>query len=63
MRQWYLVYPKGKELSLVAKAFRDFALEIRASLYERMESQWPTLAQFFRAAYQLPTADPPNKKT
>ena len=28
MRQWYLVYAKGKELSPVARAFLDFALEI-----------------------------------
>ena len=27
MRQWYLVHPKGKELSLVAQAFLEFALE------------------------------------
>lgn len=26
-RQWYLVYPKGKELSLVAQAFYDFCMQ------------------------------------
>lgn len=56
MRQWYLVYPKGKELSLVAKAFLDFALKIRMSLYERMELMWPELAPAFQAAYDRPMA-------
>lgn len=35
-RAWYLVYPKGRELSLIARAFLDFAMgrehEIKASL-------------------------------
>jgi DNA-binding transcriptional LysR family regulator len=53
MRQWYLVHPRGKELSLVAKAFLDFALEIRVSLYERMERMWPKLAKSFQIADEL----------
>jgi DNA-binding transcriptional LysR family regulator len=52
MRQWYLVYPKGKELSLVAQPFLNFALEISPSLYGRMERLWPSLAPAFRAANQ-----------
>jgi LysR family transcriptional regulator, low CO2-responsive transcriptional regulator len=50
MRQWYLVYPKGKELSLVARAFLDFALGISPSMNERMARLWPSLGQFFTAA-------------
>jgi DNA-binding transcriptional LysR family regulator len=50
MRQWYLVYPKGKELSLVAQAFLDFALDISPSMHERMESLWPDLAPSLAAA-------------
>jgi DNA-binding transcriptional LysR family regulator len=50
MRQWYLVYPKGKELSLVAQAFLDFALDISPSMNERMARLWPSLGQFFTAA-------------
>jgi len=26
-RHWYVVYPKGKRLSVVAQAFRDFLLQ------------------------------------
>lgn len=50
MRQWYLVYPKGKELSLVARAFLDFALRISPSIHERMVRLWPSLGQFSTAA-------------
>lgn len=42
-RQWYLVYPKGKELSLVARAFLDFAVEYGPVLCERMTRIWPAL--------------------
>jgi DNA-binding transcriptional LysR family regulator len=43
MRQWYLVYPKGKELSLVAQAFLEFALEAEPAMRQRMSDTWPTL--------------------
>lgn len=45
MREWYLVYPKGKELSLVAQAFLDFTLDIEVRMHERMEALWPDLAK------------------
>ncbi|WP_043758117.1 LysR family transcriptional regulator [Imhoffiella purpurea] len=45
MRQWYLVYPKGKELSLVAQAFLEFALEISPRMKEHMKRLWPKLTQ------------------
>ena len=47
MRQWYLVYPKGKELSPVAQAFLQFALQTSPSMYERMARLWPDLASYF----------------
>jgi DNA-binding transcriptional LysR family regulator len=49
MREWYLVYPKGKELSRVAQAFLDFALAITPSMRERMNLLWPDLARYFAA--------------
>lgn len=42
-RKWYLVYPRGKELSLVAKAFLEFALGIEPRVRQRMQEQWPEL--------------------
>ncbi|MGD8619531.1 MAG: LysR substrate-binding domain-containing protein, partial [Gammaproteobacteria bacterium] len=48
MREWYLVYPKGKELSLVAQAFLDFALEIEPSMRERMALMWPKISRFLK---------------
>lgn len=44
MRRWYLVYPTGKELSLVARAFLAFVIESIPGIIERMEKMWPTLA-------------------
>jgi DNA-binding transcriptional LysR family regulator len=44
MRQWYIVYPKGKELSPVARAFLDFALEIEPMMRKQMQEVWPNLA-------------------
>ncbi|MBF0256780.1 MAG: LysR family transcriptional regulator [Gammaproteobacteria bacterium] len=44
LRQWYMVHPKGKALSLVAQAFLDFSLEIEPQLRQRMQKQWPDLA-------------------
>ena len=46
MRQWYLVFPKGKELSLVSKAFMEFAIELEPRMRERMETIWPRFSEF-----------------
>ncbi len=50
MRQWYLVYPKGKELSLVARAFLDFALDFEPQMRIRMQQMWPDLSKFMDTA-------------
>ncbi|MCB1737307.1 MAG: LysR family transcriptional regulator [Gammaproteobacteria bacterium] len=49
MRQWYLVYPKGKELSLVSKAFHQFILDNEPRMRERMEELWPRLKDHLQA--------------
>jgi DNA-binding transcriptional LysR family regulator len=43
MRQWYIVYPKGKELSLVSQAFLDFAKDMESTMRERISAMWPAL--------------------
>jgi DNA-binding transcriptional LysR family regulator len=43
MRKWYLVHPKGKELSLVAQAFLEFALALEPRMRERLIAMWPRL--------------------
>ncbi|HYQ70760.1 MAG TPA: LysR substrate-binding domain-containing protein [Gammaproteobacteria bacterium] len=48
MRVWYLVYPKSKELSLVAQAFLDYALEIEPRMRERMASMWPRISKLLK---------------
>jgi DNA-binding transcriptional LysR family regulator len=50
LRHWYLVYPKGKELSLVARTFLDFAVQHGPRLRARMESMWPGLRQVVEAS-------------
>jgi len=45
MRHWYMVYPKGKELSLVASTFLDFAIEYESKINKRMETIWPALTE------------------
>jgi len=47
MRHWYMVYPKGKELSLVARTFLDFAIEYESKITKRMESILPSLKYQF----------------
>jgi len=47
LRCWHIVYPKGKELSLVAQKFLDFAAEYEPKTLERMRNAWPKLKDFF----------------
>ncbi len=49
MRQWFLVHPKGKELSLVTRAFLEFARELEPRMRKRMESLWPKLHKYFKS--------------
>ena len=50
LRNWYLVYPKGKELSLVAQAFLEFALKVEPVMRQRMEAIWPNLGRTTKTA-------------
>ena len=43
MRQWYIVHPKGKELSLVARTFLDFAITSEPEIQKRLELLLPRL--------------------
>ncbi|MET0027996.1 MAG: LysR substrate-binding domain-containing protein [Candidatus Thiodiazotropha sp.] len=46
LRQWYIVYPKGKELSPVAKEFLEFALKIEPKITQKMRESWPQLESY-----------------
>ncbi len=50
MRQWFIVYPKGKELSLVARTFLDFAIASEDMIHERLEALWPGMKQYVSAS-------------
>lgn len=65
MRYWHIVYPKGKELSLVAKAFLEFTVEYEPKVRERMETMWPTLKKLLKdqEAHSIKKKKPGNKTT
>lgn len=43
LRNWYIMHPKNKELSLVAKTFLSFAIEYQSKFRARMQEMWPAL--------------------
>ncbi len=43
MRKWFIVYPKGKQLSLVARTFLEFAIDHEPKIRKRMQTMWPAL--------------------
>jgi DNA-binding transcriptional LysR family regulator len=44
-RQWYMVHPKDKELSLVARAFLDYAIASEPKIREQLIAVWPGLLE------------------
>jgi DNA-binding transcriptional LysR family regulator len=62
MRKWYMVHPKGKELSLVARAFLDFALKFEPQMRARLLEQWPELADDLNETKSA-TRSPRKKKS
>ena len=46
MRNWYIVYPKGRELSLPARAFLDYALGCAPKNCKQMRKTWPALRKY-----------------
>ena len=61
MRQWYIVHPRSKELSLVARTFLEFAIASEDMIHERLESLWPALKHYQRT--QKKAAGRRKKKT
>jgi DNA-binding transcriptional LysR family regulator len=60
LRNWYIVYPKGKELSLVAQTFLDFAVDYEPKIRERMQKMWPKLKNILNEKTKV---TPGKKKT
>jgi DNA-binding transcriptional LysR family regulator len=58
LRQWYLVHPKGKELSLVARTFLDFAIARGPLLQERLALMWPPLRRAIEQQTESPAREP-----
>jgi DNA-binding transcriptional LysR family regulator len=49
MRHWYIVHPKGKELSLAAQAFLDFVIDLEPKICLRMQNSWPSLKKYLKS--------------
>jgi len=63
IRPWYIVHPKGKELSLVARTFLEFAVDSEPRIRERMEKLWPKLKPLLESPpAESKTAAAPKKK-
>lgn len=45
LREWYIVHPRGRELSLVAHAFLDFVQEMEPRMRARLQKLWPQLCK------------------
>lgn len=48
LRTWYIVYPKGKELSLIANTFLEFAIGYEHKIREQMQNMWPRLKHILK---------------
>lgn len=48
LRKWYLVYPRGKTLSLVAQSFLEFSVSQKEFITRRLVALWPDLAHHLR---------------
>ena len=46
IRHWYIAHTKGRELSLVARAFLEFVLDSRPRMGERMAALCPMLRDY-----------------
>jgi DNA-binding transcriptional LysR family regulator len=46
MRNWYIVHPKNKELSLAAQAFLDYTIQCEPDIRESMQTAWPLLKKY-----------------
>lgn len=51
LRSWFIVHPKGKKLSLVAKTFLDFSVSYEPKFRKHMEQMWPALKSVIEDAY------------
>jgi DNA-binding transcriptional LysR family regulator len=62
IRQWYIVHPSGKELSLVARTFLEFVVASEAQIRQRMESLWPRLKHLLKNPEKPPTRKKSKKR-
>ena len=44
-RQWFMVHQKGKDLSVVARAFLEYVISSEGKIRQRLENVWPGLIE------------------
>lgn len=45
MKQWFIAYPKSKDLSLVAKTFLEYAINYEESMRKTLMNAWPMVCE------------------
>ena len=63
LRNWFIVHPKGKELSLVAKTFLEFAVRYEPTFRKYMEEMWPALKGIINRSNAVQAKPVKKKKT
>ena len=63
LRSWYLVHPKGKELSLIAKTFLEFTVGQEQATRDRLIGVWPELKEILKKhdEQEMKKAEPKKK--
>lgn len=62
LREWYIVYPKGKELSLVAQTFLEFVMDSESTIQDRMQKMWPQLEGYLISKEKKKSGNSQEKK-
>lgn len=63
LRNWYIMHPREKELSLVAKTFLSFAIDYQSKFRARMLEMWPALKSVIEDKEKKPVMKVSDKKS
>lgn len=63
LRNWYIMHPREKELSLVAKTFLSFAIDYQSKFRARMLEMWPALKTVIEDEVKAPAKKAKARKT
>lgn len=63
IRQWYIAYPRSKELSLIARTFLEFAIASEDMIHARMVSLWPGMKPYLQKPHAVATSKGKKQQT